>query len=503
VLARNSALNAAGIALPLALGFFLLPVLAHELGAARFGVLALAWALLEYLGLFDIGIGRATTRLVADALPRSPSEVSQIVARGLVMQTLLGTLGGILLVAATPAILSRVLELPPALAAEARSTFFVVGATLPIVLVSVGLRSVIEAAERFDLAALIRVPSASSTFVVPAAAAWLGADLPRIMLLLLATRVLTVIALGAAAQRAVPELRFEVPRHWGRARSTLAFGGWLTFSNLANPVFLYLDRFVLGAVVGVAAVGFYTSPFELTFRALLIPMGITGALFPHLSAALGAGNERRVEQLYGRSLRYLGIVMLPVGAVMLVGASTLLTLWLGPEFAANSADAMRILGVGLVANALAQVPTTYLHALGRPDVCAKGHAAELVLHVPMTFALVHAFGIAGAAAAWTLRVTIDVVYLLLATRRVAGLGAGSALLGRVAPAAAALAALALGLGAGAAAGLRTATGLGVAGAGLALYALVTWRFVLDEAERASVASLLPRPAARATSESGA
>ena len=68
LLARNTLWNLAGNGAPLLVAVFSIPILIHGLGKDRFGVLTLAWALIGYASLFDIGLGRALTQLVAKKL---------------------------------------------------------------------------------------------------------------------------------------------------------------------------------------------------------------------------------------------------------------------------------------------------------------------------------------------------------------------------------------------------------------------------------------------------
>ena len=60
--ARNSALHFMSLGLPALTALFLVPVTVSALGPARFGLLALAWAVAEGSGMFDFGMGRATVR---------------------------------------------------------------------------------------------------------------------------------------------------------------------------------------------------------------------------------------------------------------------------------------------------------------------------------------------------------------------------------------------------------------------------------------------------------
>ena len=42
-----------------------IPILVDGLGTARFGILTLAWMVVGYFSLFDLGLGRALTKLTA------------------------------------------------------------------------------------------------------------------------------------------------------------------------------------------------------------------------------------------------------------------------------------------------------------------------------------------------------------------------------------------------------------------------------------------------------
>ena len=67
-LARGVVWNALGQGLPLVAALFAVPILIDVLGTDRFGVLTLAWIAIGYFGLFDLGLGRALTQLVAGSL---------------------------------------------------------------------------------------------------------------------------------------------------------------------------------------------------------------------------------------------------------------------------------------------------------------------------------------------------------------------------------------------------------------------------------------------------
>ena len=65
LLARNTIWNLVGSGAPMLVAIFSIPILIKGLGKEQFGVLTLAWALIGYANLFELGLGRALTQLVA------------------------------------------------------------------------------------------------------------------------------------------------------------------------------------------------------------------------------------------------------------------------------------------------------------------------------------------------------------------------------------------------------------------------------------------------------
>jgi O-antigen/teichoic acid export membrane protein len=68
LLARNTILSLSGEAAPLVLGLVAVPILVRELGTDRYGVLILSNIVVGYLGLFDLGLGRAAAQQISEAI---------------------------------------------------------------------------------------------------------------------------------------------------------------------------------------------------------------------------------------------------------------------------------------------------------------------------------------------------------------------------------------------------------------------------------------------------
>ncbi|MGK2935375.1 MAG: flippase [Gemmatimonadaceae bacterium] len=415
--ARHTALTFAGFAVPLAVALVAIPIAVRALGPVRFGLLGLAWAVVEYGGFFDFGLSRATVRFVADAQARSPRDNSQIIPVAFATQLATGLFAGLLVWAAAPYLATQLFSIPAAFQAEAKAMFMVVGANLTLVIAIGALRGALEGAQRFDLSTMVKIPTAMAAIVIPAFGATRGWSLDLILWWVFAARLVTLATLIALVPRAVEQFRWEPPREWRRLRSLFGYSGWLTVSGLANPILVNLDRFALGSLAGVAAVGFYSAPYEAATRMLLVPVSIFSALFPVLTSTEARAERGRTVRIVESALRQTALIMMVPTLAILALAPEMLHWWLGPSFAAEASTALRILSVGVFANAIAHVPSVFLYSAGRPDLPAKLHMAELVVHIPLTLFLVSRFGVTGAAAAWTLRTTLDAAGLSLIAGR--------------------------------------------------------------------------------------
>ena len=72
------------------------------------------------------------------------------------------------------------------------------------------LRAILEGGQRLDVRTLIRLPSSSATFPVPAVGALRGLPLPQNVLLMLLARGATCAVTVVAVRRALPDVRSAV-----------------------------------------------------------------------------------------------------------------------------------------------------------------------------------------------------------------------------------------------------------------------------------------------------
>lgn len=410
-LGRNMVVNIAGQVAPLVAALFAMPPLVHGLGNDRFGLLTLAWVVIGYFSLFDLGLGRALTKHVAAALGDGRSrDIAAIVWSALWAMAGLGLVAAGLILALTPALVGSVLDLPASLRDETKQAFAWLAVGVPVVILNAGLTGTLEAYQRFGLINAVRIPMSVAIFCGPLLVLSTTSHLAVHTAAIVLARALGLVALAWMCLSVVPGLRVVGGVERARIAPLIRFGGWLTVSNVIGPLMLYADRFVLGALISVGAVALYTLPFEIVTKALAVPVAIVGVMFPAFAEAT-AGATSGVRRLYRRTLGATFSIMFPLTIAVLLFADVGLHWWLGSTYADASAPVARILMVGVMLNSFGLVSQAYVQARGRPDLTAKLHMLELPLYLVYLPALVLAYGICGAATAWSVRVGLSAAAL--------------------------------------------------------------------------------------------
>ncbi|MCA4961871.1 flippase [Pseudomonas sp. Y24-6] len=418
-LRKNTLWNLIGSGAPFLLGAVTIPFLLNSAGVEIFGILTLVWVLIGYFSLFDFGLGRALTQTVAKKLAGGTNEeVSRIINLGLVMVLAAGVFGGVLLACTAFPLGMRWLSVSPELQHDVVISLLIASVGIPLTTLTSGLRGVLEAYEEFGNVNLLRVLLGLANFGMPAITVLIwGPMLEWMVASLVLSRFIVFLAHAYLVRQKTKFYWIKPKSHPEEVRGLLTFGSWMTLSNLISPLMVTADRFVISSVVGASLVAYYTVPFEVLIRFLILPAALTAALFPKLSALI-AVDIAAAERLFKKSALLIAVVMLVICSVASVGSLWGMTLWLGQDFAEHSWRLASILAVGILFNSIAQVPHAAAQAAGNVKGTALVHLAEFFIYFPCLFIFVHNFGLIGAVVVWVMRAFIDMSLMFVLARNV-------------------------------------------------------------------------------------
>jgi O-antigen/teichoic acid export membrane protein len=411
-MARNTLWNLIGQALPLILAAACIPFLIRHMGMDRFGVLTLAWVLVGYFGLFDLGLGRALTKVVSESLAEGDTrQAAAQIWTALLLLFACGIVFALPIVFSCGWIVSKVFRIPAPLIRETTAAVYILAASIPLITLSTGLRGSLEAQHRFGAVNSIRALLGASNFLGPLIAVFWSPNLALACAILVVGRATAAALFLVLCLKRIPAMRHRFACERRCLPALLSTGAWITVSNLISPVITYSDRFLISFFLSVSVVAYYTTPSEVVTKLLIVPGAITAVLFPAF-AALSVLDRGRLAASYSRGVRACFLLMFPAVFTVMLFSPEALRLWVGAEFAARSTAVLRLLLAGLFLNSLAHIPFVLLQAVNRPDLPGKLHLLELVPYLAAAAFAIRYHGIAGAAMVWALRLSIEAMVLL-------------------------------------------------------------------------------------------
>ena len=405
----NFVYNLMGSLVPIATALATVPLYIHQVGIERYGIIAIAWLLLGYFGFLDFGLSRASANALSRLAHAPAAERSPVIMTAFYLNLGLGALGGLVMFVGGQWLLASVFKVSISLQGEALAAFPWVAAMLPVGMLNGVAIGVLESRDRFLAANLLGSAGSVLGQLLPLGVAiFVSPTLPWVIpAMLLARFGMTAVTCVVALRSEWPVRLLDFHRAW--IRRLFGYGAWVSVSSLISPLLDGFDQMLIGAVLGPAATGYYAVSMNLSIRSQLVAVSLARALFPQLSRA-DPEEARRLALHACIGLAYgFGAVC---GPAILV-SHAFLALWIGRDFADISAPVAAILLTGAWVNGVAFIPYSLIQGQGRPDTTAKVHLAEIAPFIVLLWGLMHWYGLPGAAWAWTARVSVDCLALIL------------------------------------------------------------------------------------------
>ena len=418
-LKRNTIWNLVGAGLPLLAAAAFIPYCLNQLGKEAFGVLTLIWALIGYFSLFDFGTGRALTYELSKLRHAKQEEEIQVTLKaGLILTTCSGALGTLIVLALAFQLSHHWLNISLQWQADTYLAFLIAATGIIPTTLASGQRGAMEGLDRFDASNINKIFLGFCMFILPALSIWLhGASLSHIAFYLVASRFLVVI-IGVMQLRdyLLTPLKSSLSTDTllTHMRSLISYGLWLTLTGIIGPMMVYGDRFFVSAAVGADQLSLYSIPQEGLIRLLIVPVAICGALLPTFTTIT---DQKQLIAVYQKNHRRLMLIMLALCICSAIFAYPILSVWISTDFARQAIPIVLIFSLGIWINSIAVMPFILLQSKGKTALTAQFHVIELFVYILLLYILANKYGLIGAAWAWVIRVSLDLLLLHFAAAR--------------------------------------------------------------------------------------
>ena len=402
---RDTTFNLIGALAPALFTLAVTPFYLHAINPERFGLLAICWTLVGALGFTSLGMGPSLTYRLALNADDRPAERSRLTWSALWLSLAPSLLGALLVLLIGRFYFTDFASVTSALNREIRAALPLLATAFPLGVISGVLNGALQGRGRFDLLSGTSLFSSALVALLPLGAAVLiGPQLP-VLIAASAFGLLLTIAFQFVICRLVIPLQMLAAPTRGDVKALLGYGAWTSGTALIAPLVLLLDRFIIGALRGPAAVAAYVLPYNLVQRLIYVPASLSSALFPRL----GPLREEDVRQLQSQSLAWLNGLLTPMSVAAIALAAPFFHFWIGPSLGSAASPVAAILLVGGWVHGIGHVPSTIVSGRNRPDLLTKLLLAYLIPYAALVYVATERWGIVGAATAWTIRAAFDPV----------------------------------------------------------------------------------------------
>lgn len=412
--------NLTGLGIPLVIAALAIPYLLNNIGNERFGLLALAWGLVGYAGILDLGIGRALTRLIARRLgTHDHHDIPDILFTATRLTYKICFVGTLILCLAAITGATFFIKAESISKSDLLLSAFIFSLAIPMQSISATYKGVNEAYLNFKAISIIRIALGASNFGLPMVVSIYTKNLPILISTLVVSRLCALVFYRLNAHKCIKKIKIKpnVVYKISIQKEILKFGGWFSVSNIINPIIGSLDRVLISILVSSAAVTTYAIPQEITTQTLIIVGALTTVTFPYLSSLIST-DAKKASTYFAKLTIGITLVFVTISTILFIWGPIILNVWIGENLDDASTQVMRILAIGLVPYTIGTMMISKIHAYGRTDATAKIHLAEAIPFIFLTYYLIQNFGVTGAAIAWTTRVSADAVILTIINKKI-------------------------------------------------------------------------------------
>ena len=225
---------------------------------------------------------------------------------------------------------------------------------------------------------------------------------------------------GIVGSYVIRPYRPRLSLHWAEARRILSFGLNLTAVGVLGFLATQADVLVVGKMLDMSRLGFYSLAFSLSLLASRCLSGVVSkVMFPAYSTLQDDLDHLRA--VFFRVFRVLAVMALPASVGLFLLAPELVRIVYTPRYMVL-VPTFRVLTFFGLMGALSSATGPLFMGVGKPSYLRNLHFAQLVVLAALIYPLTKYWGIWGAGLATTLAMSTAMVYAFAKTESLLGAG---------------------------------------------------------------------------------
>jgi O-antigen/teichoic acid export membrane protein len=397
-LVKNSAANFLRGSAAAVMALLLPPILVRHMGSVVFGVWALVLQIAAYINYLDLGLQTAVGRYVAFTTETRNTEARDgIFSTALAGLSIAAGLGIVLVLLAAVAAHWIFPAVPSALIGPMRWATVIVGISMALGLPASAFNGVFVGLQKYEIPALTVGGAKLLSAIGLIVAALEGKSLVSMAIILGATNIASYAVQYGVLRRILPDLRFRlklIRRRTIRELSGYCFS--LSVWSLSMLMVNGFDLILVGRFQFSAVAPYAVAATAITFLAGM-QNSVFGVIMPHAATLQARENSDALGQLLLSSTRLSVLLLLATGLPLIVFASSILRIWIGPQFALGGSNILTILVIANMVR-LTSIPyASILIGTGQQRLVTVSPLMEGITNFFFSIVLGYRYGAIGVA----------------------------------------------------------------------------------------------------------
>lgn len=396
---QGSVANLVRLLLSMLVSLVLPPFLVHHMAPAEFSAWVLILQLSAYVNLLDFGLQTAIGKYVAEYDASGDREASHhLVSTSFTILAVAAAIACAALVALVWSVPRLFHQMPPGLVGDVRIALLVVGLSMAVALPFGTFLSTFTGLQRYVFPTIVATVSRVGTATTLIVLLLMHCGVVQLALATAGFNVATAVTQFLGWRRFVKErVGFSFLLFHRRSAVRLAkYGSVLSIWTLAMLFISGLDVVIVGHY-HYRDTGFYSVGSNAANFMMAVVSSVFGPLVPAVSAMQSGSTPARIGDVCVKTTRYCVLLLCLLGLPLFFGAYPLLSLWVGKQYAVQSALYLEVLVLGIVVRQLAYPYILVVVATGKQHLATIGGIVEACVNVALSIWLVQKIGAVGVA----------------------------------------------------------------------------------------------------------
>jgi len=393
---KNVVTTWAGMAVSMAVAFFFTPYLIDMLGKERYGIWNLAFSVIAYLGLTDLGLKQSIVRYISKYLATKDwKQLNEVYSSSIKIYFYISLLI-ILVTLSVVFYFIRFFKIDPQYFEIAQIVIFTLGVNEAFTYACLPITS-LGAYHRFDITAYFKISRLIIQTVGIIVLLELGYGLTSMAFLIVALNFGFIFGLNFYRSKLFPKNRFAFNAITKEKTKLLLDYGLYSFMIVGAWIVIFQsDNIIIGTFISMEAVAVYSIAGMIITQIRGAIQVIAVPLVPAISHFEAEDDYNKIIDIYHKSTRYMYYFSSYLAISVMIFGGPFILLWVGDEFS-TTIDLLHILIIAAAIYIPQTIANSVLFGISKHKIAFYVLLGEAISKISLSIILLKFYGIIGIA----------------------------------------------------------------------------------------------------------